>query len=289
MVFSLGIIFAVCAMIFWGLGDFFIQKSVRKIGDLSSLFFITLFGAISLLPFVYDKLHLVFSSFSNFLLLLLGSVILFFAAILDFEALKKGKLSVIEPLWSLEIVFASLLSFIILGELLAVNQITAILSLFIGLILVSLKDLNIIKRFFFERGVFLGILSASFMGVANFFMGWMARESDPLVAKWFFDVVLVILSLILILKRGEFKLLRKEYSKNKKTVWSMCIFDNIAWTAYSLSMALIPIAIATSLSESYIIIAVLLGVYVNKEKLKKHQVFGLVVALIAAIFLSSTI
>ncbi|MEI6850201.1 MAG: DMT family transporter [archaeon] len=286
---TLGILFAVIAMLGWGFGDFFIQKSVRKIGDMSSLFFITLAGAISLIPFVYQDMHFMFDSYFNFFLLFFGSAILFLAAVLDFEALKVGKLSVIEPLWSLEIVFASLLSFIVLGEVLESNQLVSILSLFIGLILVSLRNPDVFKKFFFERGVFIGILSASMMGTANFFMGWMARETDPLFAKWFFDCVLVILSLIIILKRKEFRLLKKEFMKNKKMVLSMCIFDNIAWTFYSMSMALIPISIATSFSESYIILAVLLGVYVNKEKLKKHQIVGLVIAIISAIYLAYSI
>jgi len=281
---NLGLLFAICAMVCWGLGDFFIQKSVRKIGNITSLFYITFFGALTLTPFVYDDLGVIFTK--EVILLLLGSVILFFAAVLDFEALKRGKLSVIEPLWSLEIVFASFMSFIILNEIMESFVYTIMLSLILGLVLVSLRDINVLKRFFFERGVFLGVVSASMMGIANFFMGWMARETGPLMAKWFFDLILAILSLIIIIKRKEIKRLKTDYTKNKSTVWYMCIFDNIAWTAYAFAMVYLPISIATAISESYIIIAVLLGMYVNKEKLKSHQKVGLIIALISAIILA---
>lgn len=46
--------------------------------------------------------------------------------------------------------------------------------------------------------------------------------------------------------------------------------------------------IAVALSESYIIIAVILGLAVNKERLERHQKIGLFVAMVSAIVLAST-
>lgn len=46
-----GIIFAFIAMIGWGFGDFFIQKSTRKVGVWATIFIITLLGFIVLTPF----------------------------------------------------------------------------------------------------------------------------------------------------------------------------------------------------------------------------------------------
>ncbi len=38
MIIELSILFAFCAMICWGFGDFLIQRTVRKIGDVEALF-----------------------------------------------------------------------------------------------------------------------------------------------------------------------------------------------------------------------------------------------------------
>ncbi len=46
------IILAFVAMLFGGVGDFFIQRNVRKIGNLESLAYIGIIGALGLLPFV---------------------------------------------------------------------------------------------------------------------------------------------------------------------------------------------------------------------------------------------
>lgn len=66
----------------------------------------------------------------------------------------------------------------------------------------------------------------------------------------------------------------------------MSISDNIAWIGYAFAMTLIPIAIATGLSESSCIVAVLLGIFINKERLQTHQKVGLVIALTSAMVLA---
>ena len=108
--FSSGIIFAFIAMLFWGFGDFLIQKSTRKFGDIETVFFITLFGAIILSPFVYKNLDEIFTSnWKGLIVLIVASSVLLFASIFEFESLKRGKISVVEPLWSLEIPSSALL------------------------------------------------------------------------------------------------------------------------------------------------------------------------------------
>src|SRR3989338_10598314 len=109
---SVGIGLAFVAMFCWGIGDFWIQKSTRKVGDLEALFFITAFGALILLPFVYKDIPALFLE-SPHTLVVLGvlCVVLLLAAILDFEALRVGKLAVVEPICSFLFSLSFLLSF----------------------------------------------------------------------------------------------------------------------------------------------------------------------------------
>ncbi len=91
------ILFAFGAMLFWAFGDFFIQKCTRKIGDVEALAFIGIIGAIGLIPFIIKDFHLL-ASLPNLILLLFLGVLTFVAALFDFEALRKGKLSVVDIL-----------------------------------------------------------------------------------------------------------------------------------------------------------------------------------------------
>lgn len=67
----------------------------------------------------------------------------------------------------------------------------------------------------------------------------------------------------------------------------MAIADNVGWIAFAFAMALAPIGVAAALSESYIAVAVILGLAVNRERLEPHQTAGLILALISAVTLAA--
>ena len=92
---QIGIILIIVTILCWGFGDFFIQKSTRKMGDWESLFIITAFGFVILSPLVLSDIWEIFVDFRSLLILLVGGLIMFIAALIDFEALKKGKLAII--------------------------------------------------------------------------------------------------------------------------------------------------------------------------------------------------
>ena len=125
---EVGIILAFVAMLSWGFGDFLMQRSIRRLGNWRTLFFISTTGAVMLLPFVWNNIPDIFSPDSRSILtvLLLSSLILFVAAVLDFEALKRGKLAIVEPIWSVEVPVAGILAFIILREEISLLQIILI-------------------------------------------------------------------------------------------------------------------------------------------------------------------
>ena len=285
---STGIALAFVAMLCWGFGDFWIQKSTRKIGDLETLFFITFFGAVVLAPFAYKNLPALFSgSWDTIIVILVLCVVLFFAAILDFEALRVGKLAVVEPIWSFEVPGAALLAFFILGEKVTLFQIALIVALLTGLVLVSLKRNTNFRKVLLERGTILAFFGAVMMGAANFFMGWSARLSDPVMANFLSDVFIAVLTGLILIFTGRFRSTIRDIASNKSVLLQMSIADKAAWLAFAFAMSLAPIAIAVALSESYIIVAVLLGLFINREKLQFHQKIGLILAIASALTLAA--
>jgi len=56
MVSNTGILFAFGALFCWGIGDFLLQKQVRRFGDWESQLSIALIGVIVLSPFVISDL-----------------------------------------------------------------------------------------------------------------------------------------------------------------------------------------------------------------------------------------
>jgi len=284
---TVGVLFALGALVSWGVGDFLIQKSARKFGDTIALFYITAFGAIILLPFIWSQLAVVFSDMRSLSILLITSIVILFAALFDFEALRIGKISVVEPIYAFEVLITTLLASIIIREEPSMLQFILIAGLLIGIFLVSTKSFHHIKSLHLEKGVPQAILATAGMGFVNFLFGVSARETNPIMINWFVNIFIVIVMLGYILFRSRWGEMIRDFKRNKELIISVSFFDNLAWVFYAYGTIYIPIAITTSISEGYIAFAAALGLVFNKEKLRPHQFFGMVLAIVSVLILSA--
>jgi len=272
------------AVVSWGVGDFLIQRSARKLGDWEALFFITAFAALVLLPFVLQDLTLL--SAQNLLILTGTSVVILAAALLDFDALRVGKISVIEPIYALEVPVTIVLAALFLGEVLTLEQLVLIVVLLAGIFLVSNKHLGRMHMRTLERGVLIAFLATMGMGLSNFLFGFSARETSPLMINWFTSTFMALCTLAFLVYKGRAAAIVTDLYRNGRLILGVCIADNTAWVAYSTSTLYMPIGLATGLSESYIALAAILGLLYNGERLRMHQKLGLVVSVCAAIVLA---
>ena len=288
MVFEVGVLFAFIAMLCWGFGDFLIQRSTRKVGDWETLFVIEAFGVVVLLPFVLnDARAVVHAGSSGVNILLMTGGMLFVASLLFFEALKKGKIAVVEPVFAFEVPVAALLAFGLLGETMTMLQSLLVIAVISGLVLVSLKSHHLSNDAWLERGVLIALLAAIFMGASNFLYGFSSRITNPLLALWFTKVIITSGCFFYMLFSNRLSALVRDIKYNARSLTALCVFDNAAWVAFGYSLSLIPISIAVALSESYIALAVLLGLLINNERLLAHQKLGLIVVFVSAVFLAA--
>lgn len=190
----MGILFALGALLSWGLGDFLIQRSARKFGDWIALFYIAAFGSIILLPFVWRDVIMAFDG--RFALLLVASCVILLGALLDFEALRVGKISVIEPVYALEIIITVALSFYIIQEKLTFLQGVLVGSSFAGILLVSTKSFSHFKTIHLEKGIWYALFASLFMGSVNFLFGLGSRTVSPLMINWFTSAFIAIVALV---------------------------------------------------------------------------------------------
>ena len=281
-----GILFAFIALVSWGFGDFFIQKTTRVVGSWKALFFIGIVGLIGLFPFVKNDLASLNSS--NLLLLGLLGVVVVFAALFDFEALRQGKIAIVEPIIGLELPITVGLSLTLANETLSFLQLFLVGIVFIGIILAITAHhthLHYHKRIF-ERGAILAGIGAIGMALTNFLVGVSSQGISPLITIWFAHSLLAVVCGIYILHKGEFGNLIFDFKNYPKLIIGQSILDNVAWVSFAKATTYIPISIATTISESYIALAVLLGLFVNREKLRTHQIIGVTLAIIGVIMLS---
>ncbi len=288
MVFELGVLFAFSAMLCWGIGDFLIQRSVRKVGDVEALAYIGIIGAVGLLPFVAGELPMLFSPGNLALMLSLG-VVTFIAALFDFEALKKGKLSVVEVVVGLELPVTAFLGIYFLKELVTLPQLAGIAVVFIGISILAMESLSIKGFGKIEKGVLLGIAAAIGMGMVNFLTAFGSKTVSPLLVIWAPWVFFTIFCLAYLWKNNKLGNLLQNAGRYKGLVIAMGVFDTLAWLSYALALKQGSVAITTAITESYPAIGMALGIWFNKEKIKHHQIAGALLALAASIALATTL
>lgn len=287
---SLGIILAFVAMVAWAVDDFLIGKTSKRLGSLPAIFCMSTFCSIVLLPFAVQSFSKQTYSISlvTVIVVVLLLAITFIATFCDFEALRKGKLAIIDPIYAFEIPITATLALVFLGELLNIWQIILAILVTIGVITVSTNTIAI-KKIKWERGVRLAILSTIFMGGMNFLMAVGGRLTSPVAINFIIYTITSLCLLGYLIYTGKLSQTLLSARQHIKLVVTQGTVDLIAWTSFTTSATLLPIAITTGISEAYIGLAVILGIFINKEKIKPHQTIGILTALIGAILLALTI
>lgn len=291
MPFSLSILAAFAATLFWGVGDFLIQRETRKVGDMESLAFIGIIGALGLFPFVLPELPSLFT-FQNILLLSFVGIVVFITSVLDFEALKKGKLSVIDVIMEIELPVTVVLGFMFFRETLSFVQLGTIFLVFAGIVMISMHSFSPEHwhRFRkFEKGVVFAFLAAILMGLENFLTAVGSKEVSPLMVIWVPWVIISVVSLAFIWKKKGLGSLLHDASKFRRLIIITGVVDTLGWLLYATALAKNELAIITAITESYPAICVFLGVWLNKEKILPHQYAGAFLALLASISLALTV
>lgn len=282
-----GIIFAFTTLLCWGFGDFFIQRTTRLVGSWRALFYIGITGSVGLFPFIFAELPRLTTD--NLLLLGLVAIIILGGALFDFEALRQGKIAIIEPIIGLELPLTVGLSMVLANETLTGLQTLLILLTFIGLTLAITAHRPNFRggKNILEKGVILALIGAIGMALNNFIVGVSSQSISPLMTIWFGHTVAAITCLIYLASRKELPLIVQGIRRHPLLIIAQSILDNIAWISFAFSTSLIPISIATTISESYIALTVLLGIFINREKLQTYQIAGSSLAIIGVIYLSA--
>ncbi len=280
--------FALLAMVSWGFGDFLIQRSARRVGIVRALFWICILGGLALLPFVLNDLSALTTR--AWILIITAAVVMFFASLFDFEALKDGKIAIIEPVLAAELPLTIGLSVGLAHESLTHPQQFAIVVIVVGILLAVTSHPAHVwhhRRRWFERGVIYAGLGAIGMGLTNFTVGIASQQSPVLLEICLIWLIIALLSFATLMIERDTHHLVSDLRRHGPLLGAMATMDTLAWIFYSFATSTMYISIANAMSESYVIIAALLGVFVNHERLRPHQQLGAGLAFAGVIWLAT--
>jgi len=277
------ILLAFGTMILWGVGDFLIQRCIKRVGNLETIFWITLVSSIFLFPFVYKSLPLL--SGWQFLILFVLGLIGFLGTYIHFEALDAGKLSVVELVFSLELPLTILLGVIFFREVLTLRLILLMLFLFLGIILLSVDFKKINTRQLLEKGALLAIIAAGIVALTNFLTAVGAKELNPILVIWFPWLVSGLLTFVYLLLKKRWGNVVRRSRPFWKLLAVMIVIDITAWLCYSFALSQKELSITTSITESFIVVAMILGIIFNKERIRPLQYLGAALAVVCSILI----
>lgn len=286
MTHSLGLMSALLAFLAWGFGDFFIQRSTRKIGSLETLFFNTWLGGLVLLPFAIKDIGAIDSSSLN--IVGLATATMLGTALCNFEALRRGKISAIEPVMSTELPMTVGIGVFALRERLTAHQGWLITLVFFGILLTVIrrKAGSTAPRQRLEQGVVLAAAGALFMSLTNIFTGVASQSLSPVAAIGIIDAAIAILLTIWLMTRGRLAATLREGWRVKRITMLQSVVDNAAWLFFAFAVLALPISLTIGITEGYVALASLLGILVNRERFQRHQYVGIIVTLAAVILLA---
>ncbi|MFH0970697.1 MAG: DMT family transporter [Candidatus Diapherotrites archaeon] len=281
---SFGVLVAFLAMVCWGIGDFLIQRCVRKIGVVETLTTIGVIGGIGLLPFVWNDLQQLFLPENSTLLVGLG-IVAFIASILNFYAYKVGKLSVVEFILEFELPVTVVLGLLLFQEVLGVEQIILMSVVFLGILLVATGTLSFKKEHWAEKGVLVALMAALLMGIVNFLTASAAKSITPLIAIWGPWMIITIISILIMWKEGKFNVFWKNVQKYPQLIAITGFVDTLAWISFAVATFYQSLSLSIAITESYPAVALLLGIHFNHEHMKGHQLLGALLALSGSVAL----
>lgn len=290
----LGILAALGALVGWGVGDFLIQRLVRKVGNFRTLFYAGTLGFIVFFPFAWNEIDVGLHRWQEILLVTGVSCVIFFNAFFNFEALRKGKIAVVAPVLALELPLTVLFAVTLAGERLNLWQVIAILVILAGFYFVIHhgKNHQNWRKPAFEKGVAYALVGVFGLAFYNYTIGIASRTTSPVLTGWIVGFCIMVLSTVMLAVRRElkWKYLVEPLRKYPALILAETSFAITAGLCFAYATTLLPISIATAISEGYVVLSVLLGLVINREKLHKHQFagIGLVIAGITALALMMT-
>jgi Predicted membrane protein len=281
----MGIIFGLCAAIFWGAGDFFARYVTHRIGTYRTLFYIQFAGLAGLSIYLLVTGELVrllaHGTWQPWLWAVLAAILNIAASLALYHAFEVGTLSLVSPIAASYAAVTVILSFFS-GEILTALQNCAIVLTLLGVIIVSTpfgrrgKEHRSLKQGGLQ-GVQWALLAAVCYGLTFWMLGFYVSPAlGSVVPVWCIRLMTPCVLLFCA------PLVKQPLTLPRGSVWWLILasgaIDTLGYIAYTTGMTTSgDISTVTLLSSLYSAVTVLLAYIFLRERLQRSQWFGIVI------------
>lgn len=282
----MAILFALLALLGWGVGDLFGTLSSRKIGSVYNIFWMLVIALI--LSSLYLPFAGPIASWPMFIFSILLNLIDLYGTLMFFRALEIGNASLVGAITGSFGFISAILSIIIFGESINIIQAIGIIFALAGVILSSIKiaeikskklGLTLSEPYIKYALITLGIWGVYYtlLRIPVKSIGWFWTDYS-----WnFFFVVLIFMGKI---KKDVFRVLKDK--KSIIIVFLFAIFVNTGVFAYNLGISTGFTSVVAPIAASSSVLFVILSGIFFREELTGQQKVGIVSSLIGILLIS---
>jgi drug/metabolite transporter (DMT)-like permease len=283
---ELGILLGLIALISGGLSNAMVKTPSQVEGVNKTIFYRNLFITILLLALVIltpDKTNFSWKyAIFTFLLAIFGYIPMYYY----YKATTVGKIGVVSPVSSGNILIAIILATIFFHERLTSLQYLAIAVIIFGVVLISLnvKDFKSSKIFQVESGIPYALIAALGWGIWMAFVKISIDNLGPYLASFIGELTILLIATFLLIKSKENFGLKT--NKSLYFLLPIAIFL-FAWEiGYYTGLKVANVSIIVALSSASPIVVALFGRFFYKEKLSSKQYMAIMIIIIGMIALS---
>ena len=254
------------------LGDFE-GKLEKNIGATFLFFFI---GAVSLIPFVFNER---IESLDFIFPVLVNGIIYSVYASFYVISLASGEASLVTPVSSLGSLVLLFLSVIFLGESFNLSKVAGILIIIFGLSYLRKSNsfFASIKHLFKEKAVLLMFTAVTIQSFGRILDKVFIIKMNPVTYVFFLYLMISFYLFIFLLYMGKTHSIREVFKA--KPLWALVSGFINGYSYYFLMLALrdIELSIAEPLSQTSMVITVLLSAVFFREKIKDKMAASLII------------
>lgn len=282
----MGVVFGLIALFGWAVGDIFVTKASRRVGNIRTLFWqlvISFVLSSFYLPFVLPIKNFGMLFFSFFL-----GLILFAGTLSYFKALEIGTASLAGAISGSYPILIVLLSLAIYHERLNFQQVVGIALTTLGVTLVSFvwKEIKNFKigNFFSDRGIKYSLFALIAFGI------YLTLVKIPsLEIGWFWQPYTYSFSFLVLIIHSLVKKEKLGLPKERKSIIPILVSAVLligAHFAYNIGVLKGFVSIVGPITGCQAVVFVILAQIFFKEKMSRQQIAGVVLTLLGILLLS---
>jgi drug/metabolite transporter (DMT)-like permease len=279
------IVFALLTFFTWGSGDIFTTIASRKMGAYSTSFYGYFFGLVLssfYIPFALDQLK---NLHPSMVLLTIFLAILELIAFYAFnQSLRIGNASLVGTISGAFTSLVVIFSVLFLGERLLVQQVVAIIIIFVGLFLATFNISDIKKKTIMNRGTMYALIAMVGWALYFTFIKIPVKESGFFWPTYITDIVGPLGYLVIGAKK--IKMPAVSLQSGFPAVLLCSILLTIGTYAFNFAVGQGLSSVVASITGAYPALFALIAYYVFKDPITRQQKFGMVATLVGIVFLA---